>query len=149
MSFQFRNKNIVWDCIEDFAHVKVDDINCSSLFHQFCHSVAKDTKLVRGDLLFLKSYCALGNIGMSPSYHPHQNLLKTIPDKCKQLQICLPVTTLHMHGFLIDMDALRVQTGTVRKTTLIQKEHAEYEDAQSFKVKLRCSLRNSLLVIYN
>lgn len=122
-------------------------MSSTSLFHQFCHSIVKDTKLVRDYLLFLKTYCALGNIGMSPSCHPHKNLLKSIPDKCKQSQICLPVTTVLMHGFLIVMDALRVHTGT--GNLLIPKEQAEYEYAQSFKMKLRYSLRNSLVVNYN
>uniref|UniRef100_A0A8C6J259 Cilia- and flagella-associated protein 44 n=1 Tax=Melopsittacus undulatus TaxID=13146 RepID=A0A8C6J259_MELUD len=34
MSLQFRDKDVVWDSVEHFAQVQVDDINCSAPVHQ-------------------------------------------------------------------------------------------------------------------
>jgi len=42
---QYRGKDVVWDSVECFAQVQVDDIICSSLTHQRCSPVIEGLQI--------------------------------------------------------------------------------------------------------
>lgn len=51
MAFQFKDRDIVWDCAERFAHVHVGDVSLPSLVHQCCNP------MIEGHKQALHSYC--------------------------------------------------------------------------------------------